>query len=457
MTAVRITGMASGLPPNIVEQMMEAERIPIKTMEQKKNGEDEKLKLVSELETKVTDITKNLSELLSVKGFSDTKLISGDANIVDGTVDPDQAVTGDYSLEVMQLAQKASAISNGFPDKNSTQIGVGYLRFDTPEGQKEIYINDKNSTLEGVANSITKANVGLKASVIEDRKDKENPFRLVVSGVGTGDGKQIVFPKIYMMDGDQDLYFDESKPSQNAKIKIDGFEIEVPENTVKDLFPGVTLNLKSASGGREVKVSVKENTEAIGVKIKGFVDSFNTALAFIQNQHKLGRDKSGRDSLGPLGGDSLLRSVESRLRGVVQSAQETGSPIRLLNQVGIEFTRNGTLNLTQEKFNKALSSDPAAMATFLKGDGFSYGFIPSVKRAVSDMTTIGYGVINNRKKGLKDKIESMNKRIDDKEKQLVKKEESLRNKFASLESKMSALQSQGGAVRAMAAGTGGGQ
>lgn len=40
MTAVRITGMASGLPPNIVEQMMEAERIPIKTMEQKKNGED---------------------------------------------------------------------------------------------------------------------------------------------------------------------------------------------------------------------------------------------------------------------------------------------------------------------------------------------------------------------------------------------------------------------------------
>lgn len=126
--------------------------------------------------------------------------------------------------------------------------------------------------------------------------------------------------------------------------------------------------------------------------------------------------------MGPLGGDSLLRSVESRLRGVVQSAQETGSPIRLLNQVGIEFTRNENCpNLTQEKFNKALNSDPAAMATFLKGDGFSYGFIPSVRRAVSDMTTIGYGVINNRKKGLKDKIESMNKRIDDKRKVISKK------------------------------------
>ena len=46
MAAIRMLGMASGLPPNIVEQMMEAERIPVKTMEQKKSHDDEKLKLV---------------------------------------------------------------------------------------------------------------------------------------------------------------------------------------------------------------------------------------------------------------------------------------------------------------------------------------------------------------------------------------------------------------------------
>ena len=447
MTAIRMTGMASGLPPNIVEQMMEAERIPVKTMEAKKSSENEKLNLTNELETKVTDISKSLGELITIKGFKDTNFTSSDKSVVDGSVDPDLVIPGDYELEVVQLAQKAAAISNGFPDKDRSQVGVGYLRFETPEGKREVYINDKNSTLDGVASAINKASVGLKAQVIEDRKDKENPFKLVISGVSTGDEKQIKFPTIYMMDGDQDIYFEESRSAQNAKIKVDGFEIEVPDNTVKDIFPGVTLNLKSAAPGRSVQLQIKENTEAISGKIKSFVDAFNGALTFIQNQHKISKDKSGRDKLGPLGGDSLVRSVESKLRGLIQSAQRTGSNVTLLNQLGIEFTRNGTLNLNQEKFNKVLASDPQAVAMFFRGDGFDVGFIPSVKRAINDLTTTGYGVLNNRKKGLNDKIEQLNKRIEDKEKQLVKKEENLRNKFANLESKMSGLQAQGGAVQ----------
>ncbi len=39
MTAIRFNGMASGLPPNIVDQLMEAEKIPVKQMEAKKVAE----------------------------------------------------------------------------------------------------------------------------------------------------------------------------------------------------------------------------------------------------------------------------------------------------------------------------------------------------------------------------------------------------------------------------------
>ncbi|MGZ3748967.1 MAG: flagellar filament capping protein FliD, partial [Pseudobdellovibrionaceae bacterium] len=165
MAGIRISGMASGLPPNIVEQLMDAERIPVKNMENQKAKNEDKLKLVTELETKVNDITKNLGELTSTKGFSDKKLTSGDPNIVDGTLDPGLAVPGDYSLEVLQLAQKPSAISNGFPDKDKTQLGVGYIKFKTSEGLKEVYINGKNSTLTGVADQINAQDLGLRASV----------------------------------------------------------------------------------------------------------------------------------------------------------------------------------------------------------------------------------------------------------------------------------------------------
>ncbi|WP_413290061.1 flagellar filament capping protein FliD [Bdellovibrio sp. HCB337] len=452
MAGIRITGMASGLPPNIVEQIMEAERIPVKNMENTKAKNEDKLKLVSDLETKVNDITKSLGELTSTKGFVDKKLTSGDPNIVEGTLDPNFAVPGDYNIEVIQLAQKPAAISNGFPDKDKAQLGVGYIKFQTADGVKEVYINGSNSTLNGVADQINSQNLGLRASVIEDRKDKDNPYRLLVAGLGTGENNQIEFPKIYMLDGDQDMYFDESKPAQNAKVKVDGFEIELPENKVTDLFPGVTLDLRQAAPGRGIRINVKENLEVISGKIKSFVDAYNAALGFVQQQHKLNNNNGKTPTMGPLGGDGLLRTVESSLRNVILNPQYgVETPIRRLNELGIEFNRNGTLDFKQDKFNKVLAANPAGVAEFFRGDGFKTGFVVTVKTAVTNLVNGQFGPIGNRKKGMQDKIDQINKRIDNKERQLVQKEDSLRKKFADLESKMSKLNQQMGSVQAMGA------
>lgn len=443
--------MASGLPPNIVEQIMDAERIPVKQMEVQKNKQEDKLKLVSELETKVSDITKNLGELTSTNGFIDKKFTSGDENVVLGTVDPTTATPGDYSIEVIQLAQKPAAISNGFPDKNETQIGTGYIKFDTPEGEKEVYINGKTSTLEGVAKQINMANFGMKAQVLEDRKDSEKPFKLLVSGLGTGKDNQVSFPKIYLLDGDQDMYFDESRKSSNAKVKVDGFEIELPDNKSTDLIPGVTLDFKSAAPGREIRMSVKENLEVISGKIKSFVDSYNAALEFIQKQSKLQGGAGGKPALGPLGGDGMIRTIENALRRTILNPQMTvESPIRRVSELGIEFNRNGSLTFSQDKFNKVLNANPQGVAAFFRGDGFNTGFATSVKKEIGNLMNGQFGTISNRKRGLEDRIKQVNNRIENKERQLERKEDSLRRKFSDLEQKMSAMQAQQAKFAAMA-------
>lgn len=427
---------------------MEAERIPVKQMEGKKADEDNKLTLVTDLETKVNDITKSVAEMVGIRGFSNQKLTTGDQNVIDGSVDPQKVVPGDWQVEVVRLAQKPGAISNGFPDKDKTQIGVGYLRFETPEGRKDVYLNSTNNTLDGVANAINAASVGLRAQVINDRKDASNPFRLQVTGMATGDDNQVAFPKIYMLDGDRDVYFEESRPAQNAIVKMDGFEMEVPENKLVDVIPGVTLDLKQAMPGRAINIAVKEDHEKITGKLKEFVDAFNGALGFIQAQHKMQKDKrTGKERLGPLGGDSLVRTTESTLRRVIMNPQMgTGSNISRLNELGIEFNRNGTLTYSEDKFQKKLNSDPKMVAQFLRGDGFATGFIPTVKREISNLTNSSFGPLSNRKRGLTDKIAGIDRRIDMKERQLEKKEDQLRQKFADLESKMSRLNSQGSAV-----------
>jgi len=452
MAGIRITGMASGLPPNIVEQIMDAERIPIKQMEQKKTVEDDKYKLVTDLETKINEIPKSIGELVGVRGFTNSKLTSGDPNIINGSADPAEAVTGSWQIEVMQLANKPGALSSGFPDSDQTQIGVGYLKFETPEGTKEVYVNGGDNTLSGLAKAINRAGVGVRASVMNDRKDKENPYKLMITGLATGDDKQVTFPTVYMLDGDQDFYFDQSRPAQNAKLKVDGFEIEVGENSVKDVIPGVVLDLKQASPGREVTITVKEDYEVISGKIKSFVDAYNGVLGFIQQQHKLQKDKSGRERLGLMGGDGLLRTIESSMRRLIMNPQYgVESPIKLMNELGIEFNRNGTLEFKQEKFNKVLANNPQAVAAFLRGDGLNVGFVPSVKREISSMMNTAFGSVAVRKRTLQNKIKGLDERIEKKEKQMEKREESLRKKFSDLEGKMSKINQQGASVAQMSA------
>ncbi|MBC7741085.1 MAG: flagellar filament capping protein FliD [Bdellovibrionaceae bacterium] len=454
MTGIRISGLASGLPPNLVDQVIEAERIPIKTMQEKKVGIEDKVKLVTDLETKINDITKNLSAVIGAKGFVDKKFNSSFPDIVSGTVDPTLADSGEYELEVIQLAGKPSVITNGFPDKNETTMGVGYIKFDTAEGEKEIYITEDNSTLEKMAETINNAGVGVRATVINDRSDKSDSYRLEITGIKTGDDNEVKFPTVYLLDGNRDFQFTKTNPAQNAKVKIDGHEVELSENNVTDLIPGVTLDLKQAKVGQTVRMNITENFEAIGGKLKGFVDAYNAALGFIQAQSKLTPDKSGNPRLGPLGGDSMLRMTESRLRTIIQDVQNTDSKFKRVIELGLEFNRNGTLNFNQEKFSKLVASDPKNVEKFLRGDQVNNGFIPNMKKKLAAITDPTVGVVTNRKKNYQDRSSQIDKRIEQKERQLGKREEQLRNQFAKMEEAMSKIQSQGSAAQASLAGRG---
>ncbi len=444
MAGINIGGIASGLPPNLVDQLVDAERIPIKNLEKQKGKQENRLKLVQELETKLNGITKSIGDLASTKGFSDIKLMSGDPNVVAGTVDPNASANGSWNVEVMELAQKAAAVTNGLPDKDQTRIGVGYFRFDTPSGRKDIYINAENNTLAGAANAINSAGIGVKASVLNDRSDPDAPYKLMITGDDVGGDNTIQYPTLYFLDGDEDLYFDTEKEAKNGRVKIDGFEFEIGDNTVTDMIPGVTLELRQASPGRTVNINVKEDKEVVVGKVKTFVEGMNEALKFIQQQNALTKDT---DTSSTLGGDSLLRSIENRLRALVQNPQYgVSTAITRLNQIGITFNRGGTLDYDEKRFNDALARNPAAIQKFLAGDGFSTGFIPTLKREVGGMLNQAMGPVSIRKRALQDRISQMNDQIANKEKQLVRKEEQLRNKFAKLEETMSRLKGQGSAM-----------
>jgi flagellar hook-associated protein 2 len=450
--SIKINGLASGLPPNLVDQVIEAERAPVKQMQDQKAKIEDKVKLVTDLETKINDIGKNLGSIISAKGFVDKKMNSSFPEIVDGKIDPNVADAGEWSLEVLQLAGKPSVVTGGFPDKDKTTLGVGYIKFDTPTGEKEVYINENNSTLEKMAATINDANVGIRAVIVNDRSDKQDSCCFEIAGLKTGDDNQVKFPTVYLLDGQSDFTFTGTNKAVNAKFKLDGHEFEATENMINDLIPGVTLDLKKANPGQPIRINITENYDVISEKLKSFVDSYNAALGFVQGQNKLTPDKSGNPRLGPLGGDSMLRMTESRLRSIIQDVQSTGSKYHRVIELGVEFNRNGTLNFNQEKFTKAVTAEPLEVVEFLRGDLVNTGFITNMKKKLATITDPRVGTVSTRKKSMVDRSASIDKRIEQKERSLSKREDQLRNQFAKMEEAMSKIQAQGSAAQASLGG-----
>lgn len=445
---IQFGGLASGLPPNIVEQIMANERLPIQSLEAKKTNLDSKLKLVDDLEGRMRKVDESLKEIIGTGGFKDYSMKLSTEGIVAATVDPAVAQPGSWSLEVLKVPENAGRITNGFPDKDKAQVGVGYLKFQTPEGEQQVYINDTNNTLMGVAQAVNQANIGIRASVINDVNDSDYPYKLIFSSDQYGNNHNVEFPTVYLLDGDHDLYFDQERSAENGKIKMNGFEIEVDQKKLQDLIPGVNLELLSADPGKVVTVSVTEDYEAIRGKMDEFVTSMNSVLSFIQQQSAINENT---DTSKTLGGDSMIRSIEMRLRSLIQSgAYSTGDGINRLSQLGVEYNRNGTLNFEKEKFNKVLQSNPQGVVKFMRGDGSrGSGFINKVRELVQNTVSGAFGVISNRKSGLQNQVKRIDQNIDNKERLLAQKEVQLRNKFSKLEEQMGRLKAQGGAVSAI--------
>ena len=437
----------SGLPKDIVQQIVEAEKIPIKQMEARKGKIENKKALVSQLITLVENMRGEILKNKGTRSLREMKVNTGDSPIVGVTADKNVANPGKYNLEVIQLATKSSAVSNGVEDKDKTYLGVGYIQAKMPNGEtKEIYVDKEHATLSGIAKLINgDSDLGMQANVVNDGKDEDAPYRLILSVSGTGDGQRAEFPYMYLVDGEVDLYFEDEKPAQDAKIKLDGFELEVPENRLTELIPGVTIDLKKAKPGEEINIEITEDIAKIGEKITNFVDNINNVLKFIKEQNTLD-EKS--DTSQTLGGDLTLTQIESRIRSAVFTPLMTSKGPRRIGDFGITFERSGLLKFDKEKFESVLAADyktvsEALSGTYTKDGGKTNGFFDLLEDSAKTMLNTPNGVLQTRKSGLQSQISQIDRQIANRQRAISQKEEVLKAKFARLEETMSKIRGQG--------------
>ena len=445
----------TGLPKDIVQQIIKAERIPIDKMEERKSKVVTKKGLIEDILKRVTALKTKLLENSSKRSLREVKT-SGNEKLVSLTADKNIVEPGSYRFEVLELAQKSSAMSSSFEDPKDSYIGVGYIQYMLPSGEKkDIYIDRENSSLDKMAKLINRnEEIGIRANVINDGRGKDDSWRMIISLRETGDERQAEFPNFYFIDGEEDFFLEFERKAKDAKIKLDGFEIELPKNTTSEIIPGLTIDLKNSSPGEEFTISISEDAGAVKDKITGMIEELNSILSFIKEQNTI--DES-TDTSKTLGGDILLQSLESRIRNTIFKDIKTALGSFRVGDLGLSFLRNGSLKFDADKFESMVSKNYKQASEILTGrfneDGTKEnGFIDNMSETVTNLLRFPDGLLPSRKRSLESKISGIDRRIQQRERMLSIKEKNLKNKFARLEGTISRIKAQGAGIQGLAGG-----
>ena len=428
-------------------------------MEDTKGKIGDKKTLVNELIKLVNETKGVLAKNSTARSLRELQVHSNE-DIVGVTADKNIAEPGSHQFEVTSLAQKSSAMTSGFEDPNSSYVGVGFIQYFLPDGErKSIYIDSDESTLAGIARAInSESDNGMKANVVNDGTGSEEPWRVIISLQESGDGQNAEFPYFYFVDGEKDFYLEFEREAHDAIVKLDGFEIELSENKAKDLIPGLTIDLKKAAPGEEFTISITEDVQAIQEKVTELVDKLNVVLQFIKTQNTLDQNT---DTSRTLGGDSTLQSLESRIRGIMFQTIDTEYGPRRIGDLGIIFKRDGLLEINTNKLESIISKEYKEVSQILSGHFSSEGkkingFIDNLETLLGHALRVPDGLLQTRKKGLQNNIDSIDRRIKNRTRLIDQKEKNLKNRFARLESEMAKIRGQGAGLAALGGGSGAG-
>tara|TARA_R110002167_G_scaffold110677_1_gene281336 strand:+ start:1116 stop:5339 length:4224 start_codon:yes stop_codon:yes gene_type:complete len=355
MASIQSLGVGSGLlTSELVEQIIEAERAPVAArLDQKQAVAEAKITAYGEVTSALSSFDAVLQSLKLPSTFNASTVSSTNDAAVTGTASS-LAVTGNYTLNVSQLAQSHSVASSAYEEVTST-VGTGVLNFrfgTTTYGvgnsydaftlnpdttSKSLVIGSSNNTLAGIRDAVNNANFGVQASIVDDGSG----YRLVFSSKNSG-AKNSIEITASGTDGLRALNYNMS--SQNTP------QAATTATGSLDLSAGGGLD----SVSRAFSIQYQGIAMDIVVPSNGSIDTTAEALAAIQtalDTQLIANGFSAGDVLASDDGDALFfqtaaTGFDQELRVLTEgsSASITGGTTL---SAGFDFaTNNATFSIT---------------------------------------------------------------------------------------------------------------
>jgi len=401
MPVGNITGLSSGLQwADTVKLLMDLENRPVDSLRTRKTTFQSQLTNWGAIESKLAAV-KSASEAVDTSDELLAKSIkSSDSDILSATADS-TAIAGTHDVLVNQLAtSNVIAHKTGWADADTTAVnssGVNKSFSIDYAGTAYTFVIPSGSTLTDLVNLINNDpdNPGVGASILNDGSGGAAPYHLVLSGDEAGAVNIVTI--IDTVGNPTDLgtgtefdaaEWDETQAAQNAEIRVDGFPdpswgwanpwIECDSNSVSDIIPGVTLNLKDVSVTTPIKIEISLDKAAAKAKVDALVKAFNDVVGTINT---LTSYNTETNTAGPLASDAFARTIRSELTSILASnipGTSDSDRFRSLGEVGVEITSGGQIELDATKFNEALDTDAMGVARLFVFDSASTSSFVSV-------------------------------------------------------------------------------
>ena len=433
----------SGIDPGLVNKLIELERQPIKQLENRKKTVEEDRKGFRDFAQLVSTLGTSLNSLRNPSDFRKLKLESSNPDLVEGTVD-NAALPGNYEIEIRHLAKTQKLLTEGFPDKDSTPVGFGYMTIELDDGKTfDIDVDPDASTLQDVAKQINEMSAGCKAIVLNTKETLQDPeadsFRLLVISEKSGKAG-----KVYIDPDTTYLEFKEQMSGRNLEMLFEDVMVFDEDNTVEGLIPGLVINAKRAEPGTKVTLKIDFDAEQTFESINNFVEAYNSVSDFIDKQFQINPQTN---KAGSLSKDSTLKQLQRNLQSALQ--YQGNGKFRTLSQIGITSDpKSGTLKIDAAKVKQALAEDYDGVAELFvqteRGAGFGTRMSDAVRNAQNQQT----GVLGSKDREYKRTLESFDDDIVRKERAASQRAEGIKRKFAALEGLINGLNSQGQAIAA---------
>jgi flagellar hook-associated protein 2 len=430
----------------VLNAIMQQERAPLAAVESQKTALQAQDSAFATFATKLGALESAVSALAGSNSLSSVAATSSDEEAV-GISAGSSSVSGRYEVVVSGLARSqvtTSATTYSALDEVIATTGVVTLaQFSQPPIDIPI---TGSMTLEDLAEAINRQpNSPVNASVVQVSPGQ---YRLVLTGRATGGENGFTVNLSTPLAGGTGLSFidtdgdgtsgddaaDNVQAATDATLSVNGVAITSSSNVLRDVVPGVTLNIRRADPAQTVAIDVEQDHTATVEKVEAFATAYNNLLAFMAEQTTAAA--SGKTAIAR---DPMVRGLRDALRFTMMGA-ESGALSRLA-EVGVTFDRTGKVVIEADRLTDALATSAVDVQELFAGPAGGAGRFGALETMIAGYTSSG-GLVANVRDRLDDQVSRLTERLLTMESQLAIRRAALQQEFIAADRAMSQLNAQ---------------